>query len=139
VSKDRSTITNLLRLLRLPDAVQDAVAQERMSVGHARALLALPKPADQERWAQRIQDEAWSVREAERRIQEALRPSLSGISAAAQERDPHVVRVEEAVRRKVGTEVKLIVGRKGGGRLEFHYADQEDLERVLDLLGVEIH
>lgn len=139
VSKDRSTITNLLRLLRLPDAVQDAVAQERISVGHARALLALPRSTDQEKWAQKILDEAWSVREAERRIQEVLRPTASGPPAAAQERDPHVMRVEEAVRRKVGTDVRLFVGRKGGGRLEFHYADQEDLERVLELLGVEIH
>lgn len=140
VGKDRSTVSNLLRLLRLPSEVLDAVSAGTLTVGHARALLGLPRPQDQQRWAGRIHDEEWSVRETERRIAEALTPKAVGSTDVAEvERDPHLLRVEEAIRRRVGTDVHLRVGRKGSGRLELLFSDQEVLERILDILGVQIH
>ncbi len=140
VGKDRSTVSNLLRLLRLPPEVLDAVSTGSLSVGHARALLGLPRPQDQQKWAGRILADDWSVRETERRISEALAPKAVGSPDIAEaERDPHLLRVEEAIRRRVGTQVHLRVGRKGSGRLEFIFSDQEDLERILEVIGVQIH
>lgn len=141
VGKDRSTVSNLLRLLKLPEEVLSRVASGALSVGHARALLALDRVEDQVRWADKILETGWSVREIEERI--ALSGSL--INQARVEagppipRDPHLSRVEEAIRRRVGSEVHLHMTRKGNGRLELRFADQTDLERILDLLGVQIH
>jgi ParB family chromosome partitioning protein len=141
VGKDRSTVSNLIRLLKLPEIVLDALASGALTVGHARALLGLPWPQDQDRWGRRIVEEGWSVRDAEARIAEATRPRDGAREpiAPATDRDPHVSRVEEAIRQRVGTEVRLFVSKKGSGRLEFRYADQADLERILDLLGVQVH
>ncbi len=140
VGKDRSTVSNLIRLLKLPEIVLDSLTTGALTVGHARALLGLPRPQDQDRWGRRIVEEGWSVREAESRIAEAARPR-SGTKelVAPADRDPHLARVEEAIRRRVGTEIRLFVSKKGSGRLEFRYADQADLERILELLGVQVH
>jgi ParB family transcriptional regulator, chromosome partitioning protein len=140
VGKDRSTVSNLLRLLRLPVEVLDAVSGGTLSVGHARSLLSFSRSQDQQKWASRILEQEWSVRETERRIAHALAPKSPGASDEVEdERDPHQLRVEDAIRRRVGTEVHLRVGRKGSGRLELVFSDQEVLERILDILGVQIH
>jgi ParB family chromosome partitioning protein len=139
VGKDRSTVTNLLRLLRLPSLVLDLVAQEKLTVGHARVLLVLTHSHDQEIWGQRIADQGWSVRETERRIANLVAPPGSTTHSIAANKDVHLERVEEAIRRRIGTEVHLHHGRRGGGRLELVYADQEQLERILDILGVQVH
>jgi ParB family chromosome partitioning protein len=141
VGKDRSTISNLIRLLKLPEIILDALATGALTVGHARALLGLPRPHDQDRWGRRMVEEGWSVREAEARIAEVTRPHAGSkeTSTPVVDRDPHLARVEEAIRRRVGTEVRLFISKKGSGRLEFRYADQQDLERILDLLGVQVH
>jgi ParB family chromosome partitioning protein len=141
VGKDRSTVSNLIRLLKLPEIILDSLSSGALTVGHARALLGLPRPQDQDRWGRRIVEEGWSVREAEARISEAVRPRDGSIEPPAQvvDRDPHIMRVEEAIRRRVGTEVRLFVSKRGSGRLEFRFADQADLERIIDLLGVQVH
>lgn len=143
VGKDRSTVTNLLRLLRLPSTVLTHLAEGSISTGHARVLLALDNPELQERWCERIIEEGWSVREAERRLGDTTgttRPKSKKRAAARSVAvDPHIGRVEEAIRRRVGSEVHLHVNKRGGGRLELVYADQVDLERILDLLGVQVH
>ncbi|MBD3161636.1 MAG: ParB/RepB/Spo0J family partition protein [Candidatus Latescibacteria bacterium] len=140
VGKDRSTITNLLRLLRLPTEVQDRIAEKALSMGHARALLGLTDADSQRKLAEGILREGWSVREVERRIAE--RNAKSGSPKPKERRrpprDPHIARVEEAIRRRVGTDVRLQMNRSGGGRLEFLCADREDLERVLELLDVQV-
>lgn len=141
VGKERSTVTNLLRLLKLPAEVLDHVAADRLTMGHARAILSLSKPQDQLRWARRALKEEWSVRETERRVAAFLKPqsAASGAAGSAEGRDPHLARVEEAVRRRVGTETHLHMYKSGGGRLELGFADQDDLERILHLLGVQVH
>jgi ParB family chromosome partitioning protein len=143
VGKDRSTITNLLRLLRLPSAVLSLVAEGSLTTGHARALLVLDNPEVQERWARRIVDEQMSVRETEHHLSDRSPPPATGpekkpIRRTAP-RDPHLARVEEAIRRQIGSEARLHLNRGGGGKLELLYADQEGLERILDFLGVQVH
>lgn len=139
VGKDRSTVTNLLRLLRLPVSVLDQIGKENLSVGHARVLLVLPRSQDQEEWAQKILERGWSVRETERRISALVAPPDLTARTSTPMKDPHLGRVEEAIRRRTGTEVRLHHGRRGGGRLELVYADQDELERILEIMGVQVH
>jgi len=142
VGKDRTTITNLLRLLRLPDAVLDEVSRGTLSVGHARVLLAIEDVDLQLALARRMVDEGWSVRQAERHVNGKPEPPEGTAQTTKPERatatrDRHVVRVEEALQYALGTQVKLSHGPKGG-KIEIRYFSNEELERILDLLGIQI-
>ena len=151
VGKSRSTVTNLLRLLALPEEILAHVSRGTLSAGHGRALLKLEDPADQIRVARQILDEAWSVRETERRVGEnggfqessddALVPAPGTEARVTRERkamDPQVARVEEAIRKYLGTEVHLHHSDKGG-RIEIRYFSSEELERLLEHMGVEVY
>lgn len=139
VGKDRTTITNLLRLLRLPPEVLEDVSRGTLSVGHARVLLSVEAADQQVALARKMIAESWNVRQAERfvgNLGRERRPPPA--PREAEVRDPAVVRVEEALRYALGTEVHLEHG-PSGGRIEIRYEGQEELERILDLLGIQIH
>lgn len=148
VAKNRSTVTNLLRLLTLPEEVLLHVSRGTISAGHARALLKLESAEDQIRFARQIIEEGWSVREIERRVgqpeeetQEAEHPEESLRTKGERQpevRDPQVVRVEEAIRLRFGTEVHLHHSSRGG-RIEIRYFSDEELERLLEQMGVEVY
>jgi ParB family chromosome partitioning protein len=151
VGKNRSTVTNLLRLLALPEEVLVHVSRGTLSAGHARALLKLDDPEDQVRVARQIVEEAWSVRETERRVgadpgSPGSPTDLAGDPDQAQEKhqtpkgpiDPQVARVEEAIRRYLGTEVHLHHTAQGG-RIEIRYFSNEELERLLEQIGIEVY
>ncbi|MFP3893756.1 ParB/RepB/Spo0J family partition protein [Exiguobacterium indicum] len=126
VGKSRSHITNSLRLLQLPLLVQQAVMDERLSMGHARALLSLKHPKKIEQMAERVMAENWNVRRLEQALRErkeAVRPK----QATA------VQFVEESLREKYGATVRIKQG-KQAGKLEIDFADEDDLNRLLDLL-----
>lgn len=145
VGKNRTTVTNLLRLLQLPDAVLEYVAAGTLSPGHARALLKVDSPEKQIALAERIVREGWSVREVERATtpeepseQKTTASQESPKSSASPPRDPQVVRVEDALRAALGTEVRLHHS-SNGGRIEIRYFSTEELERILEFLNIEIH
>jgi len=145
VGKNRTTVTNLLRLLQLPDAVLEYVAAGTLSPGHARALLKVDSPEKQIALAERIVREGWSVREVERATtpeepseQKITASQESPKSSASPPRDPQVVRVEDALRAALGTEVRLHHS-SNGGRIEIRYFSTEELERILEFLNIEIH
>ena len=136
VGKDRTTVTNSLRLLKLPEKVQAAVERGELSAGHARALLAVTNPADMEVLFQRILKKDLSVRAAEQAAQ-ALNQGRRGSSGRKRPpggaRDPEVRAVEERLVERFGTKVQI----KGGparGRIEIAYYSADDLERVIELL-----
>lgn len=141
VGKDRSTVTNLVRLLRLPDIVLDEVSRGTLSVGHARVLLSIEDAVEQESLAGEMVRDGWSVREAERRLanrtrQQSRRTREKKAAQTAKSRE--VARVEEAMRFALGTEVHLLHTDKGG-RIEILYSGPEELERILQLMGVRVH
>lgn len=145
VGKNRTTVTNLLRLLQLPDAVLEYVATGAISPGHARALLKVDSPEKQAALAEKIVREAWSVREVERATApdesaQTDRAANSGTTktSTSTPRDPQVVRVEDALRVALGTEVRLHHS-SNGGRIEIRYFSDEELERILEVLDIEIH
>ncbi|MCA9726886.1 MAG: ParB/RepB/Spo0J family partition protein [Candidatus Eisenbacteria bacterium] len=145
VGKNRTTVTNLLRLLQLPESVLNLVASSQLTSGHARALLKVDSPEKQIFLAETIVREGWSVREVERATSAEEEPtdappreSRNAGSQSSPSRDPQVVRVEDALRTALGTEVRLSHTPKGG-KIEIRYFSTEELERILELLRIEVH
>jgi ParB family chromosome partitioning protein len=134
VGKDRTTVTNSLRLLKLPQKVQDAVEKGDLSAGHARALLAVTNPADLELLFTRVLSRGLSVRETEQAAQ-ALNQGKRGKAKKppGRMRDPNVREVEERLVERFGTKVQ-IRGGPAKGRIEIAYFSADDLERLLELL-----
>ncbi len=133
VSKERSTIANTLRLLKLPTKVRQALQANQISVGHARALLSIPEIERQIYFTDKVIEEGWSVRELESRIQ-AKRPTQSPKNSKVLSALPtHLLQILDEVRRTLGTQVKLIPkGKKG--KIVIEYYSDEDLDRVYKLL-----
>src|SRR5262249_5051334 len=124
LGKDRSSIANALRLLRLPEAIQEDLRSGRLTMGHARALLGLPSASAQLRLRERILSQDWSVRATEAGVQ-ARRP----MRAKSRRRAPEVEAVEEELRLALGTRVR-IVGNLVRGRIELPYTAASELERI---------
>jgi ParB family chromosome partitioning protein len=129
VGKERSTVANYLRLLTLPDAVKTALAEGALTFGHAKAILTISQPAAQHQLAQRIVDEGLSVRQAE-----SAARTLSGRRRRLL-RPTEFADLEERLRQRMGTRVSLR-GRTTKGRIVLHFFSREELERLLELLGV---
>ncbi|GAA2180362.1 ParB/RepB/Spo0J family partition protein [Brooklawnia cerclae] len=144
VQRSRPHISNTLRLLNLPSPVQRRVAAGVLSAGHARAILMLDDPLDQERLAQRIVAEGMSVRAAEEavtlmvRASESGRPDRAGGSGDRRKREvPEDVRVAATtLADRLDTRVQVSVGSRKG-KLTIEFADRHDLERILAILSPE--
>jgi ParB family transcriptional regulator, chromosome partitioning protein len=131
VGRARTTITNTLRLLELDDGVQAAVADGRISEGHARALVGLP-PVQQLHLVAAIVDAGLSVRQAEE-LARRLREPKPVSDKTERRTDPDLERVEEDLRNALGTKVSVARGRNGG-RIVIEYYNDEDLGRLYDRL-----
>lgn len=130
VGKQRATVANLLRLLSLAPAVQELVRSGQLSMGHARALLALPDPARQEQLGRRAVREGLSVRQVER-----LASRSGGKVGAARVRplDPNVVAAENALQTALGTKVR-IAWAGNGGWIQVRFHGGEELDRLYGIL-----
>lgn len=135
VGRDRSFITNYLRILKLPTEIQNLLEQEKLSFGHARALLGVSDPHLQRRLAQRIYKNTWSVRETERRVRTLSNQRESAPTPAPTHDDPNVRAAEAKLRRRLGTQVRILPAKAGApGRIEIEFYSGEDLNRLYDLL-----
>jgi ParB family chromosome partitioning protein len=134
VGRDRSTVANVLRLLKLPDSVQEMVHVGRLSTGHARSLLGL---ADSDRivhLARRTVEQELSVREVEELVRGGRSKKPGVRRRGAKPRDAEVRRVEEALRERLKTDVRVTTRGKSSGRLIIHFYSHDDLARVLELI-----
>ena len=131
VGKSRVAVTNTLRLLKLPDAVKNALIEGRISEGHARALLALPSPQAQAAALHTVITQEMNVRQTEELVRKLSgeKPSRKPKPAAV----PEVVELEERLRTSLGTKVTLRSGRKGG-TLTIHYYSDEELNALMGRL-----
>ncbi len=134
VGRDRSTVAIALRLLRLPETVLALLHEGRLTVGHARALLALDDPAAVATLARAAAAQGWSVREIEDRVRGGRaperRPRLRrGVGVA-----PEVRRIEDVLRRRLGTDVRVTLRAKGKGQIHVAFYSNDDLARVLELV-----
>jgi ParB family chromosome partitioning protein len=134
VGRDRSTVANALRLLKLPAAVLAMLHEGQLSVGHARALLAVEDPRAAATLAREAVAQGYSVREIEDRVRggraPVRRPRLKrGVGQA-----PEVRRVEDALRRRLGTDVRVTLRAKGKGQIHVAFYSNDDLARLLELV-----
>jgi ParB family chromosome partitioning protein len=138
VGRDRSTVANLLRLLQLPDDVQAMVHQKRLSAGHARALLGLTEADRQSALAIEAIDQGWSVREIEAAVAGKRAASRvvkrGGGQPAVRSITADVKRVEDALRKRLGTDVRVTARRRGRGFVTISYYSNDDLSRLLELI-----
>jgi ParB family transcriptional regulator, chromosome partitioning protein len=140
VGRDRSYITNYLRLLRLPDDLQGLVQEGKLSTGHARTLLGVTTVEGQRHAARKIIDKGLSVRETEQLIRrmakresDVLRTNSHGIA-----KDPNIRAAEARLRRKLGTQVRIVDNAAAGnGRIEIEYYNTQDLDRIYAILMAE--
>jgi ParB family transcriptional regulator, chromosome partitioning protein len=130
LGKDRSSIANTLRLLKLPPGVRAMIIAGELSEGHGRALLGAADPAQVEALADRVKAGRLSVRATERLVRGQKKKGAAVEPKSASVRD-----VEERLTRRLGARVQLRVGkRKGQGELVIHYGTLDDLDRILDVL-----
>lgn len=134
VGRDRSYITNYLRLLRLPDDLQQLVREGRLSTGHARTILALSHPDQQRRVVRQILDGGLSVRATETLVQKMVEGSQAKTATAPRAVDPNVRAAETKLRRALGTQVKILVSEQGKGKVEISFFNNQDLDRIYNLL-----
>ncbi len=128
VAKSRVTITNTLRLLKLPPVVRQALAEERISEGHARALLALPTPQAQTAALQTILKHDLNVRQTEELVRKLCGEKPQKLPKPAP--PPEIAAIEERLRTHLGTKVSLNHHRKGG-TLVIHYYSEEELDALV--------
>ncbi|NUO64612.1 MAG: ParB/RepB/Spo0J family partition protein [Gemmatimonadaceae bacterium] len=135
VGKDRSTVANILRVLSLPASVRRLVAEGQLTLGHARALLALPNEREITAAANEIVARGLTVRDVERLARDGgkgkpARPDRGGVDT----RPPEVRRIEDQLRKRLQTDVQVALAGKEKGELRIPFYSADDLERVLDLL-----
>lgn len=132
VGRDRSYITNYLRLLRLPEDLQKLVVEGRLSTGHARTILGLPHVDQQRRIARQVIDGALSVRATEHLVRKAVDGTPAKTVAAV---DPNIRAAETKLRRALGTQVRIVQLRgEGQGKVEISFFSNQDLDRIYNLL-----
>lgn len=134
VGRERSTVANIMRLLRLPPSIRKLLKEGKLSMGHARALLSIEDPVQAADLARRAADEGWPVREVERRAS-----SQKGKSAGRERpeiaRDPAVLALEEALRAHLSTRVQVRGLTKGKGTIEIPFDSSEEFERLFALIA----
>src|SRR5256885_6797044 len=133
VGRDRSTVANALRLLKLPEAVLAMLHGGDLTVGHARALLALEDPRTATTLAREAVAQGLSVREIEDRVRGGRAPERRPRLKRGVGQAPEVRRIEEALRRRLGTDVRVTLRAKGKGQIHVAFYSNEDLARLLEV------
>ena len=132
LGKDRSTIANSIRLLKLPPAVSRFVSEGKLSSGHARALLASgATPSEMLRLAESILKKGWSVRETERQSKNSRRKKIEHPPTVL---DPNETSAEDRLRLTLGTKVEIFNKAKNSGEIRIHFYSHEDLMRIFELI-----
>nr|WP_275943140.1 ParB/RepB/Spo0J family partition protein [Pseudenhygromyxa sp. WMMC2535] len=139
VGKERSTVANALRLLKLPSQVQDLLITGKLGMGHARALLGLDRAADMRELAAEIVRRSWSVRQTEAEVRRRTQPAAPPKPEPDDDRKRHEIIVrdlEGRIRRHLGVQARLKTGKssKGPGTIELPYKDLDELQRLLHTL-----
>ena len=130
VGKRRATITNTIRLLQLPEDIQQHVIDQNITMGHARALLSISNPDQQRVACRKIIEGGLSVREAE----QVAKPAKAKKANNGSPEDPHIAAIEDQLRKRFGTRVSLKSDAEHKGKIEIDFYNLDDLDRILDLL-----
>ena len=134
VSKNRSTVTNYLRLLKLPPAIQASIRDGNITMGHARALITMEDPTKQLYLHKYIIQQGLSVRKVEEMVRDLQRP---GVKKEGKQPEPvsfQMQKIQDDLASKFSTQVKLKMGNRGGGTIEIPFLSEDDLGRILEML-----
>jgi ParB family chromosome partitioning protein len=134
VSKNRSTVTNYLRLLKLPPTIQASIRDGALSMGHARALIGVEDPAKQLFIHQHIIKEGLSVRKVEELVRDMQKLPVKKEGKQPEPIAYHLQKIEDDLASKFSTRVKLKVSGKGNGSIEIPFLSEDDLGRILEML-----
>ena len=134
VGKDKSSISNLLRILNLPDMIQDYLTKNLITFGHAKAILSIQDEKRQIKFCEQIIEKGLSVRQAELGVTHRFKRNAKRISGV-DSRDAHVRHIENQLQHALGTKVRIQQGKKRG-KIEIEYYSLEDLDRVLKLFNI---
>jgi len=129
IGKDRATVANILRLLKLPQKIQEYVSRGTLSMGHARALLSLSSATEQTRLCTKVMKNDLSVRDTERYATTWSSPRKKNVSG----KDPNLTSIEESLSQVLGTKVKIARSKKGG-KIEIEFYSDKELEKIVTLL-----
>ncbi len=139
---DRSTIANMMRLLELPEPVTEAILNDRISAGHAKALLSLGSSKEQMAFLKLAIDEGWSVRETESRVAQAVAEAatqatdgLAPIRRRKSSKPEQIYSLENELKMQLGTRVEINQTSRGRGRIAIHFNSIEEFERIRNLLA----
>jgi len=135
VGKDRTTVNNYLRLLKLPEPIQKGIQQGKVSMGHARAMINMDDAVAQMELYEQIIREELSVRDVESLVKAKKNGQTLGLSLSGTDWDPEIDRITAAFYEKLRTAVHLKTSGKGKGKIIISYKSREDLERILGLIG----
>ena len=131
IGKERSAITNQLRLLKLPEEVREALIKGEITAGHARALLGLESPNKMKEVLEAIRKEKLSVRKTEKLVQKLLAGKQTAIKS--HDIDPYIKHLTDELKKALGTQVQII-DKGGEGRIEIEYYSKDELERLIEIL-----
>lgn len=131
IGKDRSTITNTLRLLKLPEDIQVSLEQGNISVGHARTLISVQDDQVRKRLWHKILDQGISVRQLEKLIKD-INEVKTAVPTQTARKSPYIQKIEENLRNTFGTKV-LVRSKKEGGSIDIEFYSPEDLNRLLEI------
>ncbi|MFC1728743.1 ParB/RepB/Spo0J family partition protein [candidate division KSB1 bacterium] len=134
-SVDRSTVANMMRLLKLPDDIKQSLVNGTITAGHARSILGLPTESEQRKLWQRIVNENLSVRQVEQEVQSASAKKRKSASRSASPKSSMILQLEDRLRYMLGSQVRIKTG-KNGGKIEIDYYSAEDLDRLMELFTI---
>ena len=132
VGKDRATVANFIRLLKLPEVIQESLSKDEISMGHARAIMGLSSRSDQIRIWKKTLSKGWSVRKVEDEVRIHSETKKQPGKSRSEKRHPYFSEAEDKIRTKLGTQVRIVPSGKGG-RVEIRYFSEEELDRLIEL------
>ncbi len=135
LGKDRSSIANTIRLLILPDEIKKMLISGQLSAGHARTLLALPTQDIMIKFAKEIIEKRLSVRQVEELVKKHSYKDKKQKVSKQKSKPPYITQIEQTLSRKLGTKVSLVPKSAEKGKIEVEYYSNEDLNRILSILG----
>ena len=137
VGKNRSTVSNFLRLLKLPLQIQDSIRNREISSGHARALINLPSEQQQLKVWKQILSRQLSVRQTEALVNRMFKDQSKPIPADTEERTSLITQLESLLREKLATKVRIVEKKGGKGEIHIQYFSNDDLDRLLEIMNQE--
>ena len=135
VGKNRASVTNTMRLLKLPGEVKGALLDKKISEGHARVLLSLPTPQAQINAMNHIISSDLSVRQTEEYVRSLIGEKKSPVKSSKNDLSPELKEVEDRLRQVIGTKVSLRPTKNGAGSISIHYYSPEELESIIEKLS----